>query len=144
VTIDQSVLASAIGDEMDYFTLDWGRRWTVRALGRNPLVRFSDRVEAVVLVLVFVTALAVIPVAGTIGTAVYESRARLYGEQVRTRHTVAATAIEDSDADADVAGRHRCHVRRSRSMAHRYGRCCRTVDVSALVDNPSPLPRLGT
>jgi hypothetical protein len=106
VTIDQSELASANGDEMDYFTLDWGRCWTVRALGQNPLVRFSDRVEAVVLVLVFVTALAVIPVAGTIGTAVYESRARLYTEQAQTRHTVAATAIEDStvilDQDAEV------------------------------------------
>ena len=91
---------------MDTFRLDWGRCWTVRALGRNPLVRFSDRVEAVVLVLVFVTALAVIPVAGTIGTAVYESRARLYAEQAQTRHTVTATAIEDStvilDQDAEV------------------------------------------
>ena len=91
---------------MDTFRLDWGRCWTVRALGRNPLVRFSDRVEAVLLVLVFVTALAVIPVAGTIGTAVYESRARLYAEQAQTRHTVAATAIKDStvilDQDAEV------------------------------------------
>ena len=96
---------------MDTFTLDWGRSWTIRAFGRNPLVRFSDRVEAVVLVLVFATALAVIPVAGAIGTAVYESRARLYTEQAQTRHTVAATAIEDStiivEQDADGVPRRR-------------------------------------
>jgi hypothetical protein len=101
-TIDRSLLTSANGRyEMDTFRLDWGRCWTVRALGRNPLVRFSDRVEAVVLVLVFVTALAVIPVAGTIGTAVYESRARLYAEQAQTRHTVAATAIDDRTVIVD-------------------------------------------
>jgi len=91
---------------MDTFTVDWGRSWTIRALGRNPLVRFSDRVEAAVVVLVFATALAITPVAGTIGTVVYESRARLYTEQAQTRHTVAAMAIEDStailDQDAEV------------------------------------------
>jgi hypothetical protein len=81
---------------MDTFTLNVGRSWILRALGRNPLVRFSDRVEAVVLVLVFVAALVVTPVAGAIGTAVYETRARLYAEEAQTRHTVAATAIEDS------------------------------------------------
>ena len=159
---------------MDTFTLSLGRCWIIRALGRNPLVRFSDRVEAVVLVLVFATALVVTPVAGAIGTAVYEARARLYAEQAQTRHTVAATAIEDSTviveqddeafrvharwhangvehfgsldlahadqsrrptgclggrqrrsgrgADADMAGRNRCDVRRSSSMAHRDDR----------------------
>jgi hypothetical protein len=86
---------------MDTFTLSFGRCWTIRALGRNPLVRFSDRVEAVVLVLVVIAALFVTPVAGAIGTAVYESRARLYTEQAHTRHTVAATAIEDSTVVVD-------------------------------------------
>jgi hypothetical protein len=83
---------------MDTFTLSFGRCWIIRALGRNPLVRISDRVEALVLVLVFATALVVTPVAGAIGTAVHESRARLYTEQAQTRHIVAATAIEDSTA----------------------------------------------
>jgi hypothetical protein len=81
---------------MDTFTLNMGRSWIVRALGRNPLVRFSDRVEAVVLVMVFVTALVVTPVAGALGTAVYETRTRLYAEEAQTRHTVAATAIDDA------------------------------------------------
>lgn len=81
---------------MDTFTLSLGRCWIIRALGRNLLVRFSDRVEAVLLVLVVATALVVIPVAGAIGTAVHEARARLYAEEAQTRHTIAATAIEDS------------------------------------------------
>ncbi len=81
---------------MDTFTLSVGRCWILRALGRSPLVRFSDRVEAVVLLLVVVTALVVTPVAGAIGTAAYEARARLYTEEAQTRQTVAATAIDDS------------------------------------------------
>ncbi len=99
LTIDSSVLASAMeGHEMDTFTLSVGRHWIVRALGRNPLVRFSDRVEAMTLVLVFAAALVVTPVAGAIGTAVFETRARIYAEEALTRHTVTATAIEDSTA----------------------------------------------
>lgn len=86
---------------MDTFTLSLGRCWAIRALGRNPLVRFSDRVEAAVLVLVFATVLVVTPLAGAIGTAVYDSRARLYAEEAQTRHTVAATVIEDSTVIAD-------------------------------------------
>jgi hypothetical protein len=91
---------------MDTFTLSVGRSWIVRALGRNPLVRFSDRVEAVALVMVFVAALVVTPVAGAIGTAVYETRARLYTEEAQARHTVTATAIEDSTVivEQDVEG----------------------------------------
>jgi hypothetical protein len=81
---------------METSTLSLGRSWIIRAVGRNPLVRFSDRLEAVVLVLVFATALVVTPVAGAIGSAVYEGRAGLYAEQAQTRHTLAATAIEDS------------------------------------------------
>jgi hypothetical protein len=81
---------------MDTFTLSLGRCWIIRALGRNPLVRLSDRVEAAVVVLVVASALVVVPVAGAIGTGVYEVRAWLYAEEAQTRHTVAATAIEDS------------------------------------------------
>lgn len=81
---------------MDTFTVGLGRCWIIRALGRNPLVRVSDRVEVVVLVLVFATALIVTGVAGAVGTAVYEVRARVYAEQAQARHIVAATAIEDS------------------------------------------------
>lgn len=80
---------------MDTFTLDVGRSWILRALGRNPLVRLSDRVEAVLAVLLIVAALVVTPVAAAIGTTVHETRARLNAQEAQARHVVTATAIED-------------------------------------------------
>ena len=91
---------------METFTLSLGRCWIIRAVGRNPLVRTSDRVEALILILVFATALAVTPVSGAIGTAVHDTHARAYAEQSRDRHPVtamvtdkpSATVIEDAIA----------------------------------------------
>lgn len=88
---------------MDSFTLDLRRCWIVRALGRSPLVRTSDRVEALVILLVFVLALVTVPFAGAIGTAAYETLGRAYASESLTRHTVAATAIEDSTVTAEQA-----------------------------------------
>lgn len=76
---------------MDTVTVYLRHSWVVRAFGRNPLVRRSDRAEALVLVLAFVTVFLVTPLAGAIGTAVHDSRAHLYSEEARTRHPVAAT-----------------------------------------------------
>ena len=83
---------------METFTLSLGRCWIIRAVGRNPLVRTSDRVEALMLVLVFATALVVTAVSGAIGTAVHDTHARAYAEQSRDRHPVTATVIEDPTA----------------------------------------------
>lgn len=63
----------------------------IRAFGRNPLVRGSDRAEAFLLVLAFVSVLVITPVAGAIGTAVHESHSRMYADQARARQAVAAT-----------------------------------------------------
>ena len=76
---------------MDTFLFYRGRSWVIRAFGRNPLVRRSDRAEAVLLVLAFVSVLVITPVAGAIGTAVHESHARLYADQARARQQIAAT-----------------------------------------------------
>jgi hypothetical protein len=54
-------------------------------------------VEGLLLIMVFATAMLVTPIAGAIGTAVYETRARVYAEE-STRHTVTATVVEDSSA----------------------------------------------
>jgi hypothetical protein len=92
---------------MDTFTLGLGRCWIIRALQRNPLVRFSDRAEAVAVVLFLVAALVVTALAGAVGTAAYEARAQLYAQEAQTRHIVTATAIEDSTVivEHDVEGR---------------------------------------
>jgi hypothetical protein len=71
--------------------------WVARAFGRNPLLRGTDRIEACVIVLAILLALAATGVCAAAGVAVYGSHVRLYAQQARARHTVAATVIEASD-----------------------------------------------
>ena len=71
-------------------------RWQLRALGRNPLVRTSDRLEALAFLAVLVTALFVIPVAGHAGDLTYDTSMRTVAEQAATRHSVTAVVIEGS------------------------------------------------
>jgi hypothetical protein len=80
---------------MDAFTLRLPR-WPVllRLAGRDPLVRTTDRIEALVMVLAVVVSLLAIPIAAAVGTAVYDSRRQAYAEQTHTRHTVAATVTD--------------------------------------------------
>jgi hypothetical protein len=80
---------------METFTIGVGNRWRVRVLGRNPLVRRCDRIQALVLVLGAVLTVVAMPIAGAIGTSVYDSRTRLYAEDAQAKHQVIATAIED-------------------------------------------------
>ena len=83
---------------MQTFVIGLGRWWLVRAVGRNPLVRGSDRLEVLTVVLAILAVTMATPIAGAIGTAVHESRSRIYVEQAKTRHPVTATAIHDSAA----------------------------------------------
>lgn len=71
-------------------------RWPIllRLWGRDPLVRTTDRVEALVLVLAVVVSLLSAPIAAAVGTAVHDSSRHLYAEQAHTRHTVAATVTD--------------------------------------------------
>jgi hypothetical protein len=72
-------------------------RWPIsRLFARNALVRISDRVEATVLFMAIAISLVAVPIAGAVGTAVYESSSLTIAEQARTQHAVVATAIEDS------------------------------------------------
>ncbi len=81
---------------METFFPGPGRGWFTRLFGRNPLVRHSDRIEALILILGIAVVLLTAPIAGAVGTAVYSSRATVYEQQARTRHTVAATVLADS------------------------------------------------
>ncbi|MGH3675758.1 MAG: Rv1733c family protein [Mycobacterium sp.] len=80
---------------MDTFTMRLPR-WPVllRLAGRDPLVRATDRIEALVLVLAVVVSLLAIPITAAAGTAVYDSLRQVYAEQADTRHTVAATVTD--------------------------------------------------
>lgn len=83
---------------METFTLSLRRCWIIRAVGRNPLVRTSDRVEALMLMLVFATAVVITPLSASIGTAVHDTQARAYAEQSRDRHPVTAVVTEKPSA----------------------------------------------
>jgi len=89
----------AEGVVMDTFTLRLPRWQFLRVLGRNPLVRTSDRVEAATLVLAVMVSVLAAPAAAAIGTTVHESMSHRYTEQAQTRHTVTATVINDRAAD---------------------------------------------
>ncbi|WP_396928145.1 hypothetical protein [Mycolicibacterium sp.] len=80
---------------MDTFTVGLPR-WplTVRLVGRGPLVRAIDRIEALVVVLAVVLSLVAIPIAAAIGTAVYDSRQHLYADQAATRQATLATVTD--------------------------------------------------
>lgn len=86
------------GTGVDTFTFALGRAWLIRLFGRNPLIRASDRVEALILLAATVLVLVAAPVAGAVGTSVYDTRNRAYAEQALTRHTVTATVVSDSVA----------------------------------------------
>jgi beta-lactamase regulating signal transducer with metallopeptidase domain len=84
---------------MDTFTVRLPR-WPIllRLLGRDPLVRTIDRIEALVFVLAVVVSFLAAPIAASIGTAVYDSSRHIYAEQAHTRHTADATVTDDDAA----------------------------------------------
>ncbi|HTQ15831.1 hypothetical protein [Mycobacterium sp.] len=88
---------------MDTFTFD-PRCWCIgRILGRNPLLRRSDRVEALVAVVAFVVSLVAIPVAGVVGAIAYGAREGRYAQQARERHIVMATVTGIRVDGSDVS-----------------------------------------
>src|ERR1700742_406294 len=72
------------------------RWWVLRAAGRNPLVRGSDRLELLIVTLGILVVVVAAACAGALGTAVHDARSRVYIAQAQTRHTVIAEAIDDS------------------------------------------------
>jgi len=70
--------------------------WVLRACGRNPLVRRTDRLELLIVGLGILVVVVAAAFAGALGTAVHDARTRVYIAQAQTRHTVTARAIDDS------------------------------------------------
>lgn len=69
-------------------------RTILRVFSRNPLVRGTDRLEAVVMLLAVTVSLLTIPFAAAAGTAVHDSRSHVYAHQAQTRHPATATVID--------------------------------------------------
>jgi hypothetical protein len=70
--------------------------WHLRVLGSNPLIRVSDRLEALAAFAVLVTALVAVPVASQAGGQIYDAGVRTANEQTHTRHAVQAVALDSS------------------------------------------------
>jgi hypothetical protein len=70
--------------------------WVLRACGRNPLVRDSDRLELLIISLGILVVLVAAACAGALGTAVHDARSIVYTAQAQTRQAVIARAIDDS------------------------------------------------
>jgi hypothetical protein len=79
---------------MHAFTLRYRSWWITRAFGRNPLLRWTDRLEACAIVFAIVAVLAATPVCAVAGAGVYRSHRALYAAQSRARHTVTAMVVE--------------------------------------------------
>lgn len=72
-------------------------RWYLRALGRNPLVRRADRIEALSVLGVLMLALLIVPVASHMADEVYDVRMQTVAEQTQTRHSVQTVVVEGSN-----------------------------------------------
>jgi hypothetical protein len=71
-------------------------RWYVHALGFNPLIRTTDRLEALAVLAALLTALIAIPAAAQAGDLVYASSVHTADEQAHDRHAVEAVVVEGS------------------------------------------------
>lgn len=96
---DRPISIQAASEEaLETFTMRLPRWPIFELVSRNPLVRRSDRIEALVLALAIMVSLLAVPLAGAVGTAVYDSRRDVYAEQARTRHITTATITDDTAA----------------------------------------------
>ena len=77
-------------------------RWNLRALGFNPLVRITDRLGALAVLAVLITALVALPVGMSAGSSVYESDMQTVNEQAHTRHSVRALVVEGAGLPTDL------------------------------------------
>ena len=90
------------GVVMRTLTVAWLRWRLVQVIGRNPLVRTTDQIEAALIALAVAVSLAAIAIAGAVGASVHEQRGRTFSEEALTRHRVAATVTGESVASSDA------------------------------------------
>ena len=71
-------------------------RWHRRALGRNQLIRVSDRLESLSVLAVLLTAFLGVPLAAYAGSLVYGAGMGHVHEQAHSRHSVETVVVEGS------------------------------------------------
>jgi hypothetical protein len=70
--------------------------WQLRALGRNPIIRVSDRLEAVAFLTVLMVSLLAIPFAARVEDQTYRSHLYIAAEQAHSRHSIEAVVLQGS------------------------------------------------
>lgn len=96
---DRLIRTHATADEaLETFTVRLPRWPIFGLLRRNPLLRASDRIEALVVAVAVMVSLLTVPVAAAVGTAVHDSRRDVYAQQHHTRHLVTATITDGTAA----------------------------------------------
>lgn len=83
---------------METFTLDPSRWLIGRVFGRSPLLRRTDRIEALTTLITLFASIVAIPVSGLIGALVYDARYHLHACEDAGRHTVVAVVTGTSPA----------------------------------------------
>ncbi|GAB4585567.1 Rv1733c family protein [Nocardia sp. IFM 10818] len=90
------------------------RVWRLQPWNRNPLMRGTDRCQAVIRLLVIALLLIVVPVAGAAGTAGYTRTADRIESESAAKTLVTATLVTDSTLKPGVgeyqAGRYEAQV----------------------------------
>jgi hypothetical protein len=85
---------STASSDVTRLTLFAGRSgWYLRALGLNPLVRVVDRIEALAVLGIVITALVAIPVAVSAGALVRGWGMQTAEQEAHNRHPVQATVV---------------------------------------------------
>lgn len=80
---------------MQTFTFNLGA-WSRRLVGRNPLVRGTDRVEAAATLLIALLALLAVPIAAAAGTSIHETLSAEFAQERLSRTQIEATVSADS------------------------------------------------
>ena len=81
---------------MDSFVVRPATWPIVRIFSRNPLMRSSDRIEAAIVPVAAFLVIAAIAGAGVLGTLAHDVESRRYQDDAKERHSLMATAVEDS------------------------------------------------
>jgi hypothetical protein len=96
-TINSSPPCRLLEDGMDTFTFGMQRNRLLQALGSNPLVRRSDRIEALSFVAAVLILVIATPFVGAFATSVHDTREQVYTREAQHRHPATATATEEGE-----------------------------------------------
>lgn len=90
---------------MQTFTMGFPRGTLLGRLGRNRLVRATDRVEALATILLFLLGVATIPVVVTVGMSTHQHQAAMYARQAGSVYQTAAKVTASSSVASNYGSK---------------------------------------